>query len=150
MGDQVFLNVVISATMNPPINPPNIQGIAASGASECDMPQVHAAVATAHSSRKPVLLTVPCKVIASPVATTSRNAFSLRTGLEVRNGLAMMETLRSRKLSTRHCSDLNSTPRGRSLPFDHSTLQTCEAGFVCPAICRCTYSLNCKGCAICG
>src|SRR5271170_4043322 len=95
MGDHRALKVVTSATMNPPMIPPNIHGIAASGVSECAMPQVHAAVTTAHNSKKPVLFTVPCKVIASPVAATSRNAFSLKTGLDVRKGLAMIATLQN-------------------------------------------------------
>src|ERR1700720_2314290 len=79
--------MVTSAVTNPPKIPPIIQGVTASGVSECAKPHVHAAVATTHSSSKPVLLTVPCRVIASPPRVTSlRNAFSLRAGLDVRNG----------------------------------------------------------------
>src|SRR5271154_5281740 len=91
--------MVTSATANPPNNPPYIHGIAASGDSECAMPQVHAAVITAHSNRRPVLFTVPCNVIASPVAATSRKAFSLKTGLDVRKGLAMIEALHNQSTS---------------------------------------------------
>src|SRR5277367_6983892 len=85
--------------MNPPIIPPNIHGIAASGVSECAIPQVHAAVTTAHNNKKPVLFTVPCNVIVSPVATTSRNAFSLNTGFEVRKGLAISNSPHNRPTS---------------------------------------------------
>src|SRR5438093_11028717 len=70
--------------MKPPKTPPIIHGMAAPGTGECDKPQVHAAVATTQSRRKPVLLTVPCNVIASPKATWPLKAFSLSVGLVVR------------------------------------------------------------------
>src|SRR5438093_2783374 len=83
-GAQFGLKIVTSATMKPPKTPPIIQGMAAPGTGECDKPQVHAAVATTQSSRRPVLLTVPCNVIASPKATWPLKAFSLSAGLDVR------------------------------------------------------------------
>src|SRR6266576_5630556 len=83
-GAHCFLKMVTSATMKPPKTPPVIHGTAAAGAGECDRPQVHAAVATTQSRRKPVLLTVPCSVIASPKATCPLKAFSLSAGLDVR------------------------------------------------------------------
>src|SRR6266481_404229 len=83
-GAQFALKMVTSATMKPPKTPPIIHGMAAPGTGERDKPQVHAAVATTQSRRKPVLLTVPCSVIASPKATWSLKAFSLSAGLEVR------------------------------------------------------------------
>src|SRR6266481_10106880 len=94
IGAQLRLKIVTTAVTIPPSNPPIIHGTAAPGVSECTKPHVHAAVATTHSSSTPVLFTVPCKVIASPPAATSpRNAFSLSAGLEVRNGLAMFDSL---------------------------------------------------------
>src|SRR5438046_8960596 len=81
--------MVTSATTKPPKTPPVIHGTATGGAGECDRPQVHAAVATTQSRRKPVLLTVPCSVIASPKATCPLKAFSLSAGLEVRIRFAM-------------------------------------------------------------
>src|SRR4029077_7990748 len=90
IGAQLRLKIVTSAVTIPPSNPPIIHGIAACGVSECAIPHVQAAVATTHSSRTPVLFTVPCKVIASPpTATSPRKAFSFSAGLEVRKGLAM-------------------------------------------------------------
>src|SRR6267142_6144374 len=83
-GAQFGLKIVTSATMKPPKTPPIIQGTAAPGTGEWDKPQVHAAVATTQSRRKPVLLTVPCNVIASPKATWPLKAFSLSAGLDVR------------------------------------------------------------------
>src|SRR6267378_3162339 len=83
-GAQFGLKMVTSATMKPPKTPPIIHGMAAPGTGECDKPQVHAAVATTQSRSRPVLLTVPCSVIASPKATWPLNAFSLSAGLEVR------------------------------------------------------------------
>src|SRR2546426_3535171 len=83
-GAQFGLKMVTSATMKPPKRPPIIHGTAAPGTGECDKPQVHAAVATTQSRRKPVLLTVPCNVIASPKATWPLKAFSLSAGLDVR------------------------------------------------------------------
>src|ERR1700722_3261635 len=81
--------------MSPPKMPPTIQGIALSGCGECDMPQVQAEVATTQRSRMPVLLTVPCTVMASPtpMAPWAWKAFSVRAGLEVRNGLGMVVSL---------------------------------------------------------
>src|SRR5712692_5653377 len=88
-GAQFFLKMVTNAVTIPPIRPPIIQGRAACGSGECARPQVQAEDATTHSSSTPVLLTVPCSVIASPTATSPRNAFSFRAGLDVRNGLAI-------------------------------------------------------------
>src|SRR5712664_4231441 len=96
IGAQLRLKIVTSAVTIPPSNPPIIHGRAAPGpdVSECAKPQVQAAVATTHSSSTPVLFTVPCKVIASPpTATSPRKAFSFSAGLEVRNGLAMFNSL---------------------------------------------------------
>src|SRR5260370_40858914 len=81
--------MVTSATMKPPKTPPIIHGRAAPGTGECDKPQVHAAVATTQSNNMPVLLTVPCRVIASPKATWPLKAFSLSVGLHVRIRFAM-------------------------------------------------------------
>src|SRR6266581_83171 len=92
-GAHCFLKIVTSATMKPPKTPPIIHGTAASGAGECDKPHVHAAVATTQSRRKPVLLTVPCSVIASPKATWPLKAFSLSAGLDVRIRFAMVVSL---------------------------------------------------------
>src|ERR1700694_4513573 len=92
-GAQFGLKMVTRATMKPPRTPPIIHGMAASGAWECDKPQVHAAVATTQSRRRPVLLTVPCSVIASPKATWPLNAFSFNAGLDVRNRFAIREIL---------------------------------------------------------
>src|SRR5712692_7676433 len=77
--------------MKPPKRPPIIHGTAAPGSGECDKPQVHAAVATTKSRSKPVLLTVPCSVIASPKATWPLKAFSLSAGLDVRIRFAIAE-----------------------------------------------------------
>src|SRR5216683_2962413 len=73
-GAQFFLKMVTNAVTIPPIRPPIIQGRAACGSGECARPQVQAEEATTHSSSTPVLLTVPCSVIASPTATSPRNA----------------------------------------------------------------------------
>src|SRR5216683_3990731 len=83
-GAQLGLKMVTSATTKPPKTPPIIHGTAAPGTGERDKPQVHAAVATTQSKRNPVLLTVPCNVIASPKATWPLKAFSLSAGLDVR------------------------------------------------------------------
>src|SRR5713101_6218431 len=85
--------MVTSATMRPPKTPPIIHGMAAPGAGECDKPQVHAAVATTQSRSRPVLLTVPCIVIASPYATWPLNALSFSAGLDVRIKSAIAEIL---------------------------------------------------------
>src|SRR5713226_5368630 len=89
--------MVTSATTNPPKRPPIIQGMAAPGLFECDKPQVQAAVATTQSKSRPVLLTVPCSVIASPKATWPLKAFSFSAGLEVRIRFAMEGPLLPRK-----------------------------------------------------
>src|ERR1700722_11484225 len=75
--------------MRPPKIPPIIQGMASSGFGECERPQVQAEVATTQSSSSPVLLTVPCTVIASPTATWPWKAFSFRAGFAVRKGFGM-------------------------------------------------------------
>src|SRR6266436_1860692 len=92
-GAQFCLKMVTSATMKPPKTPPIIHGMAAPGAGECDNPHVQAAVATTQSCSRPVLLTVPCRVIASPKATWPLNAFSLSAGLDVRIRLAIAVSL---------------------------------------------------------
>src|SRR5260370_51632 len=86
---QCFSKMEKKAVTIPSIGPPISQGKAACGAVECARPQVQAEEATTHSNSTPVLLTVPCSVIASPTATWPRNAFSFRAGFDVRNGLAM-------------------------------------------------------------
>src|SRR5690242_11148960 len=88
MGDQVFLKMVTSATTKPPMRPPIIQGMAASGVGDLESPQVQAAVATTQRRSTPVLLTVPCNVMASPKATCPLNAFSFNAGFDVRIRLA--------------------------------------------------------------
>src|ERR1700676_2876460 len=85
--------MVTRATTKPPNTPPIIQGRAAPGSGECDNPQVHAAVAMTNSKSSPVLLTVPCRVIASPYATWPLNAFSLSAGFDVRIRFAIGEIL---------------------------------------------------------
>src|SRR5271165_376451 len=101
-GDQVFLKMVTSATTKPPMIPPAIHGYTASGVFECASPQVHAAVATTQSKSRPVLLTVPCNVIASPAAASPLKAFSLRAGLDVRMRLAMAASGKVRTHFTLH------------------------------------------------
>src|SRR5580693_6683841 len=90
IGAQFGLKMVASAAMRPPKIPPIIHGMALSGCGECERPQVQAEVATTQSSSTPVLLTVPCTVIASPTPTTPWKAFSFSAGLEVRKGLGMV------------------------------------------------------------
>jgi len=68
-GAQFGLKMVTSATMKPPKTTAHHPRNGSAGTGEWDKPQVHAAVATTQSRRKPVLLTVPCNVIASPKAT---------------------------------------------------------------------------------
>src|SRR4029077_13423156 len=87
-GDHSFLNTVTRQVIRPPKRPPSIHGKAASGRSECARPQVHAAVATTHRSRIPVLLTVPWTVITSPTAIWPVKTLSFRTGFEDRKILA--------------------------------------------------------------
>src|SRR5260370_34748415 len=93
--------MVPSAATNPPKTPPIIHGKPACGAGEGDKPQVHAAVATTKSRRSPVLLTVPCSVIASPNATWSLKAFSLSAGLDVRIRFAIGVSLLITNISLR-------------------------------------------------
>src|SRR5258707_14481499 len=83
-GPHLGLRRVTSKTTTPTKTPPITHGTAAPGTGECDKPQVHAAVATTKSKSRPVLLTVPCNVMASPKATWPLKAFSLSAGLEVR------------------------------------------------------------------
>src|SRR5580700_1323298 len=92
-GAQVFLKMVTKAVIRPPSRPPIIHGIAFSGLGECERPQVQAEVATTQSRSMPVLLTVPCTVIASPVAIWPWKAFSFRAGFAVRKGLGMVYIL---------------------------------------------------------
>src|ERR1700679_2796589 len=77
--------MVISAKRNPPIPPAS-----SIGTREIRFPQdsktfqVHAAVATTHNKRNPVLLTVPRTVIASPIpAPSPSNAFGFNAGFDV-------------------------------------------------------------------
>src|SRR6266851_1856476 len=134
-GAHSFLKMVTSATTKPPKRPPIIHGMAASGAWECDRPQVHAAVATTQSRRKPVLLTVPCSVIASPKATWPRNAFSLSAGLEVRIRFAMAEILPYDEfLISRQYVYLNSTTWVLSYPRCSALDEIAQVGLGSPAI----------------
>src|SRR5580704_3711919 len=104
--------MVTSATTNPPIIPPIIHGIAASGVNERPMPQVHAEVTTTHNRSRPVLLTVPCNVMASPIATWPLNAFSFRAGLEVLIRFAIAEVVFLQEfLNSGPSVHLNSTTR---------------------------------------
>src|SRR5580692_11595478 len=83
-GDHSLLKIVTSANTNPPIIPPIIHGRTASGAWECASPHVQAAVPTAQTSKIPVLLTVPCTVMASPTMADGREKVrSFRAGLEL-------------------------------------------------------------------
>src|SRR5579863_8084276 len=77
--------MVISAKINPPIPPTSSIGTTACGFPESMKTfQVHAAVATTHNNRSPVLLTVPCTVIASPIpAPSPSNAFGFNAGFDV-------------------------------------------------------------------
>src|SRR5260370_700554 len=110
--------MVTSATMKPPRKPPIIHGMAACGAWECDKPHVQAAVATTQSRSRPVLLTVPCSVIASPKATWPLNALSLSAGLDVRIRFAMAEILPIDEfLLSPNLVLLNSTPWCLSFPL---------------------------------
>src|SRR5712664_2004572 len=150
-GAQFALKMVTSATMKPPKTPPIIHGMAAPGTGECDKPQVHAAVATTQSRSRPVLLTVPCSVIASPKATWPLNAFSLSAGLEVRIRFAIAEILPIEEfLLSPNLVLLNSTPRCLSFPLWAAQDETVQVDFGSPAIWRWTCSLNSKGRAICG
>src|SRR5205807_8594134 len=82
-GAHDFLKIVTMAKINPPIAPPNTRGTDSVGAFRNRF-QLQAAVATAQINSTPVLLAVPCTVIASPKATPSpRNAFSFKAGLAV-------------------------------------------------------------------
>src|SRR5690606_40132258 len=92
-GDHSFLNAVTMAITNPPIAPPQTY-TPKPGAGVPSGPsawfQANAAVSTVNSSRKPVLLTVPLRLIASPSRETtaplprSRKVDSLSTGLPLR------------------------------------------------------------------
>src|ERR1700730_7141210 len=87
--------------MRPPISPINASGPTDSG--ECEWRnkfQVQAAVAITHTNSTPVLLTVPCSVIASPKATPSpRNVRSFNAGFDV---LISCATLASSRRRTHH------------------------------------------------
>src|SRR5882672_526089 len=149
-GAQFGLKMVTSATMKPPKTPPIIHGMGAPGTGECDKPQVHAAVATTQSRSRPVLLTVPCSVIASPKATWPLNAFSLSAGLEVRIRFAIAEILPNDEFLISPNLALNSTPWCPSFPSCPRQDEIAQVGFGSPAIWRWTCSLNSKGRAICG
>src|SRR2546427_4311269 len=136
-GAQFGLKMVTSATMKPPKTPPIIHGTAAPGSGECDKPQVHAAVATTKSKSRPVLLTVPCSVIASPKATWPLNAFSFSAGLEVRIKFAMTELLPIEQFPIpRHSVHLNSTPWWESFPSRRVQGEIAQERFGSPAIWR--------------
>src|SRR5579863_7688167 len=82
------------------MSPPHRYSVTVSGCVPADH-HVHPAVAIAQSSRKPVLCTVPCMVIASPVMETRlSNVFAFRAGLEVLRRSDMY-----RLLSECHSSD---------------------------------------------
>src|ERR1700733_781391 len=85
MGDHSFLNTVMMAKMRPPTTPTSASGATVAGEGEFKKRcHVQAAVAMAQISSKPVLLTVPCSVMASPKATPwLRNACSFSAGLAV-------------------------------------------------------------------
>src|ERR1039457_3979083 len=91
-GDHSFLKTVTMAQMNPPMTPTINHG--ATSAMSRDWVkrcQVQAAVAKAHTSRMPFLLTVPLRVMRSvasiappyPLLARSRNVLSLKAGLDV-------------------------------------------------------------------
>src|SRR6267378_8372928 len=131
-GAQFGLKMVTSATMKPPKTPPIIHGMAAPGTGECDKPQVHAAVATTQSRSRPVLLTVPCSVIASPKATWPLNAFSFNAGLDVRIRFAIREILPNDVfLIFPNPVLLNSTPWYLSFP-SRGTRRNRSGGFWLP------------------
>src|SRR5713226_5854277 len=137
IGAQLCLKIVTSATMKPPKRPPIIHGTAAPGSGECDKPQVHAAVATTKSRSKPVLLTVPCSVIASPKATWPLKAFSLSAGLDVCIRLAIAEILPIYTfLIPRNLVLLNSILSFRSFPSCLAQNEIAQEDFVSPAIWR--------------
>src|ERR1700682_1029907 len=143
--------MVTSATTKPPKTPPIIHGMAASGAWECDKPQVHAAGATTQSSSRPVLLTVPCNVIASSKATCPLKAFSFSAGLDVRIRFAIREILSNDEfLVIPNLVLLNSTPWYLSFPSCSAQDEIAQEDFGSPAIWRWTCSLNSRGRAICG
>src|SRR5260221_5256414 len=94
IGAQCLLKIVTRAVTIPPSNPPIIHGVAAPGVGDWAKPQVHADVATTQISSKPVLFTVPCRVIASPPSGTHPpNAFSFTAGLSLRNALSLIDIL---------------------------------------------------------
>src|SRR5947207_15391070 len=71
-GAQDFLNIVTMATMNPPIAPIAVRGSTVSAVGAwVNRFHVQAAVATAQTTRIPVLFTVPDRVICSPMPTPS-------------------------------------------------------------------------------
>ncbi len=70
IGDHSFLKMVTMATMNPPNAPTSTAGPAKLRSCVCMKEfHVHAAVATAHSSRMPVLLTVPLSDMRAEAST---------------------------------------------------------------------------------
>src|SRR5690606_4099229 len=92
-GDHSFLKMVTSASMKPPMAPPHMY-TAKPGAGNPSAPRAwfhaNAAVRTVSSSRQPVLLTVPLRVIVSPARDTteplprSRKVDSFSAGLPLR------------------------------------------------------------------
>src|ERR1017187_2449317 len=91
MGDHCCLKIVTMAQRNPPMLPASRYGVMSAIWCDCaNRRQVQAAVATAQSSRMPVLLTVPLSVMEPAFASSpdrgpakSRKVFSLNAGLAV-------------------------------------------------------------------
>jgi len=87
-GAQVFLNTVTSARIRPPMAPPIISGpMVGRLSAPLNWPQLKAAPMMARISSRPVLLTVPLRVITSSPCDTSaplaasRKVFLLSAGL---------------------------------------------------------------------
>src|SRR5688572_12683996 len=91
-GAQVGLNAVARPSTRPPIAPPHTYGPAPTAPSALNWIwlQAKVAVITHSNSSKPVLLTVPVRVMASPSRRTtvplprSRNVVSFNAGLPLR------------------------------------------------------------------
>ena len=81
IGEAVGLKTVTRAVINPPMSPTNMKGMGT------ELFQTKAAAASRMRRERPVLLTVPCRVMApSPCARVMpRNVLSLRAGLPVLN-----------------------------------------------------------------
>src|SRR5437660_6947037 len=82
-GAHDFLKMVTKAAISPPIKPGSSSPMARSGEVVATFHD-QAAVAIAHISSKPVLLTVPLRVMVSPNATPSPlKVLSFNAGFEV-------------------------------------------------------------------